>query len=204
MKNLIILDAGHGMDTPGKRTPLFKDGSFTHERSFNQAVVKEMINQLKKYDCQVKWVSEEEQDVPLRVRSTRANTHLQNFIWLYGKTNVNSIFVSIHANAMGEDENWGTAHGIETYYLSNGSSCSLKLAQIVQKQLIIHTKRCNRGVKTANFFVLRETHMPAILCECGFMDYKPEAWLLRSDVYRILCATAIARGIVDYMNLKLK
>ena len=43
--------------------------------------------------------------------------------------------------------------------------------------------------------------MPAILCECGFMDYKPEARLLRSDAYRIQCAAAIVKGIVDYMNL---
>ncbi len=199
MRNLIILDAGHGMDTAGKRTPLFEDGSFMHERSFNQAVVKEMIKQLQKYDCLVKWVSKEEKDIPLSVRCSRANTYLQNFIWLHGKTNINSIFISIHANAM--SENWGTANGIETYYLSTGSSCSFKLAQIVQKQLIIHTKRRNRGVKTANFFVLRETHMPAILCECGFMNYKPEARLLRSDAYRIQCATAIVKGIVDYMKL---
>ena len=112
MRNLIILDAGHGMDTAGKRTPLFEDGSFMHERSFNQAVVKEMIKQLQKYDCQIKWVSEEEKDVPLRIRSSRANTYLQNFIWHHGKTNINSIFISIHANAM--SENWGTANGIET------------------------------------------------------------------------------------------
>lgn len=201
MRNLIILDAGHGIDTPGKRTPVFEDGSFMHERSFNQAVVKEMIKQLQKYDCLVKWVSKEEKDIPLSVRTSRANMYLQDFTKLYGKTNVNSVFISVHANAA--TEHWGMANGIETYYLSTGHSSGLKLAQAVQKQLIAYTKLRDRGIKTANFFVLRETYMPAILCECGFMDYKPEARLLRSDAYRIQCATAIVKGIVNYMNLEL-
>lgn len=201
MKYFILLDAGHGLNTPGKRTPSFEDDSFMKEREFNQDVVKKMLIKLKAYDCEVVWVSEETEDVPLSTRTTRANTHYQNCIKKYGKAAVKSIFVSVHANAMGEK--WANANGIETFAYP-GNEEALKLADLVQKQLIRHTNLRDRGVKTANFAVLRQTVMPAILCECGFMDYKPEATLLRTDSYRDLCATAIIKGIVQYLNLPLK
>lgn len=201
MNYLILLDAGHGLNTAGKRTPNFEDNSFMKEREFNQDVVKKMMLKLKAYNCEVVWVSEETEDVPLSTRTTRANTHYQNCIKKYGASQVKSIFVSVHANAMGEK--WANANGIETFAYP-GNEEALKLADYTQKQLISHTKLRDRGVKTANFAVLRQTVMPAILCECGFMDYKPEATLLRTDSYRELCATAIIKGIVEYLKLPLK
>ncbi|MGL4345365.1 MAG: N-acetylmuramoyl-L-alanine amidase [Cellulosilyticaceae bacterium] len=201
MKQLIILDAGHGMDTAGKRTPLFEDGTFMHEREFNQAVVKEMMNQLRAYECQVVWVSEEQKDVSLAMRVNRANAALTDFTKLNGRTNINSIFVSIHANA--NTGSWGSANGIETFALA-GSQVGMSLAQSVQRKLVQATRLRDRGVKVGNFFVLRGTSMPAILCECGFMDNKNEAVLLKTPAYRILCATAIVEAIVEHMKLKRK
>lgn len=201
MKQLIILDAGHGMDTAGKRTPLFEDGTFMHEREFNQAVVEEMMKQLRDYECQVIWVSEEKKDVPLATRVNRANTAFEELTNLNGRSNINSIFVSIHANA--HTGSWGSSNGIETFALA-GSQVGIELAQSVQRRLIRATLLRDRGVKTGNFFVLRGTRMPAILCECGFMDNRDEAVLLRTTAYRILCATAIVEGIVEHMKLKRK
>jgi N-acetylmuramoyl-L-alanine amidase len=59
-------------------------------------------------------------------------------------------------------------------------------------------------VKTANFHVLRETKMPAILVECGFMTNREECELLKSDAYRRKCAEAIVAGIVETYGLKPK
>lgn len=199
MRQLIILDAGHGMDTAGKRTPLFEDGTFMHEREFNQAVVEEIMRQLRDYECQVTWVSEETKDVSLTMRVNRANAVWEEFTKRNGQASTSSIFVSIHANA--HTGSWGSANGIETFTLA-GSQIGVSLAQSVQNKLIQATGLRDRGVKTANFFVLRGTRIPAILCECGFMDNKAEATLLRSHAYRVLCATAIVEGIVEHMVLK--
>lgn len=201
MKQLIILDAGHGMETPGKRTPIFEDGTFMHEREFNQAVVEEMIKQLTMYECQVVWVSEEPKDVSLAMRVNRANAALEDFSKKNGQGNIRSIFVSIHANA--NTGSWGSANGIETFALA-GNKEGMSLAQSVQNKLIQATKLRDRGVKTADFFVLRGTRMPAILCECGFMDNKAEAKLLRTSAYRVLCAKAIVEGIVEHMGINKK
>src|SRR5690606_23114971 len=83
------------------------------------------------------------------------------------------VYVSIHANAFGNG--WSSAEGIETYHHPQSSQVSKKLAAAMQKELISCTGLRNRGVKTANFQVLRETKMPAILLELGFMSNKEEA-----------------------------
>ncbi len=80
----------------------------------------------------------------------------------------------------------------------------MQLANDVQSELIKATGLRNRGVKTANFHVLRESRMPAILAECGFMDNRRELNLLKSDSYRRKCAVAIAKGIAATFGLKKK
>ena len=72
-----------------------------------------------------------------------------------------------------------------------------KIANIVQRKLIENTGRKDRGVKVSNLHMCRETNMPAILCECGFMDNREEAELLKSEEYRTKCAEAIAYGILE-------
>lgn len=201
MKYLVILDAGHGMDTAGKRTPLFEDGTFMRERAFNKVVVQKMMVYLKHYDTEVYWVSESDKDVPLKERTDRANARYQEMIKIHGRDQVKCVFVSVHANASSDE--WDQANGIETFTYPNSSE-GLKLADAIQKRLIQATKLRDRGVKTANFTVLRQTQMTAALCECGFMNNKKEAELLRRDDYRQLCAKAIAEGIITYLNIPKK
>ena len=116
--------------------------------------------------------------------------------------NINSknadICVSIHANAY--TGQWNDANGIETYIIARGGEAE-KIANIVQRKLIENTGRKDRGVKVSNLHMCRETKMPAILCECGFMDNREEAELLKTEEYRIKCAEAIAYGILEYLNI---
>ena len=183
----IVLDAGHGYQTPGKRTP---DGMREYE--FNRAVVNYARQELLRYEnVQVLFTHSDERDVPLTERTNRANSWGAN------------VFVSIHANAFGNG-GWNTAQGIETYVHNVSGSRSIGVARTVHRQLIQATGRRDRGVKEANFHVLRETNMPAILCECGFMTYYPEAQLLKTESYRRTCAKAIADGLANYYNLRLK
>ena len=184
----ISLDAGHGKDTPGKRVP---DNSM-HEWEFNQGVVKHMMEELLNYDVKILRVDDPtgKTDVPLGTRTTNINN--------WGS----DVHISVHANAASDE--WSAAHGIETFTYIKPSKTSTALAEKVQKSLIKATGLTDRGVKKADFHMLRKSNMPAILCECGFMSNKDEAKLLKSDDYRKKCALAIIAGLSDQFNLKKK
>ena len=185
MKLKIAIDAGHGYETPGKRTV---DGMKEYE--FNCAVANEMRKLLSNYEgVTILFTHSDQRDVPLHERTTKANREKVD------------VFLSIHANAHGNGKEWTSAEGIETYVYTSKPKAATGLAQMVQHELIQSTKRKNRGVKTANFHVLKATSMTAILCECGFMTNKAEAALLRSPSYRAACAQAIVRGMEKYYKL---
>ena len=103
------------------------------------------------------------------------------------------LFVSIHCNSAAVD----TAHGTETFHW-NGSESGEKLASAIQYQIINSIGTVNRGVKTANFTVLRLTDMPAVLVETAFINNSHDAKLLveKEDDF----ARAIARGVTDYLT----
>lgn len=183
----IVIDAGHGPQTPGKRCP---DDSM-REYTFNSATANYVAEALKNYeDVEYIKVYEDGRDVPLKERTDRANA------W-----NANA-YVSIHANASGSD--WSTAHGIETFVYTTPSAASVTLAEAVQRNMVKATGLSDRGVKKDDLHVVRETKMPAILVECGFMTNHDEAALLKSDQYRKTCANAIVKSLVDTYGLKLK
>jgi N-acetylmuramoyl-L-alanine amidase len=112
------------------------------------------------------------------------------------------VHISVHANAAGDV--WSPAHGIETFTYTSPSKVSVELAEKVQKSLIKATGLTDRGVKKADFHMVRETHMPSILCECGFMSNKEEAALLKSDAYQKKVAQVIVEELADQFDLKKK
>lgn len=101
------------------------------------------------------------------------------------------IFISIHCNAAASRQ----ANGTETFCYNLGGWAE-RLAECVQQQIVTSLDILDRGVKTANFYVLRNTLMPAILVELGFVSNQMDAELLRyaQDDF----ARAIARGVTDY------
>ncbi|WP_034645159.1 N-acetylmuramoyl-L-alanine amidase [Bacillus methanolicus] len=182
----IMLDAGHGYSTKGKRSP---DG--LREYEFNRSVANYARDLLQEYEnVTVYFAHSDLKDVPLQERTDKAN-----------RLKVDC-YVAIHANAYGNT--WNDAGGIETYVHTSKPLEAAKLAEKIQRNLVISTGLKDRGVKTADFHVLRETNMTAVLVECGFMTNRQEAKLLRSDVYRKTCAEAIVKGIADHYNLKKK
>ncbi len=185
----ICIDAGHGPDTPGKRSP---DG-LLREYQFNSATARYVIELLKQYDdVEILTTFEDSRDVPLLERTNKANAWKAD------------VLVSIHANASGST--WSNARGIETfvYTTSPYPHNDVALATTVQKHLINETGLRDRGVKTANLHMLRESKMTSILVECGFMTNREEVELLKSDDYRRKCARAIVAGIVEMYSLKKK
>lgn len=108
------------------------------------------------------------------------------------------IFVSIHCNAANTK-----AYGCETYYCT-GSTQGRALAECVQPHMTAETERYNRGVKSANFAVIRHTNMPAILVETAFIDNYDDNRFLANDDGKYKCAVAIYKGICDYLGIEYK
>lgn len=186
---LVATDAGHGQETSGKRTPPFPDGSVMKENTFNKAVVGYLIAELERNGFDTVNVAPETTDTALSVRTTRANNAGAD------------IYISVHANAYGSG--WNDANGIETLVYSVGDNEQTQLAKLVQAKLIAETGLKDRGVKErTDLAVLRDTKMPAILCECGFMTNLSEAKLLISDDYRRKVAKAICQGVCSYYGKK--
>jgi len=200
--------------TAGKRSPLFPDGSVLYEGEFNRDIVRMIMNLCKglKTDGSP-FTSRAEQretvasgrrvscldeigglnlepigaidivdsleDISLRKRVIRANE--------IHKEKKNCIYVSVHANAFGNGRAFNSAKGVCTfhhYMSSNGE----KLAKSLQKHLSDLTPFRDRGVcsndRWANFYVLRKTHMPAVLSENGFMTNFDDASALMSPAVR--------------------
>lgn len=178
----IMLDAGHGPETLGKRTP---DGKMK-EFEFNWAIVQLVKEELKQCEVVAILSHAGTSDVLLHERTELAN-----------RLEVHA-FISIHANAYGTV--WNEVSGIETFTYTKPSEQSKRLATLIQESLCSITMRNNRGVKQADFAVVRDTKMPAVLVECGFMTNKEEASLLQSTTYRILCAKAIKYAILCWIQ----
>lgn len=182
----IMLDAGHGFDTPGKRSP---DGMREYE--FNRAVAtyaKELLDNYQ--NVAVYFAHSDQTDIPLQQRTNNANNLRVD------------IYVSIHANAAGST--WSSAGGIETFVYPSRPPGAVALATKIQNQLISRTGLRNRGVKTADFHVLRETNMDAVLVECGFMSNPDEIKLLRSEGFRRTCAEGIVAALAEHFRLEKK
>ena len=185
---LIAVDAGHGMDTAGKRTPTFPDGTIMKENEFNRATAKFLVEALERNGFKTLLTAPEITDTPLQTRVKRAN-----------KAKADA-FICIHANAY--DNKWNDANGIESWIYNKSGNKTMKLAEDIQKELIAITKRKNRGIKkSSDLYVLRYTNMIAVLVECGFLTNLEEATLLRSENYRKKCAEAICKGICKYYNV---
>lgn len=189
----IALDAGHGPNTPGKRTPKFEDGTFMHEHEFNDAVVQKLYKKLKPY-FEVVICSSSTEDVELYDR-----------VQIERKFDAD-LFLSVHANAL--SNTWGNPKGIESFY-NSGSIKGEIYAKVFQSNLIKDTGLYDRKAKAApgpyyptRLYVLKNTYAPAILVECGFMDNKEEAKLLMSDEYRELISESLFNSICNIFNIE--
>jgi N-acetylmuramoyl-L-alanine amidase len=198
MSKLIALDNGHGIKTPGKRTPKWTDGTkslytkrdYMHEWEFNRGVVKRLKIELERNGFKVLEVSPTEVDTSIVRRCRIANTARAD------------IFVSVHANALGNVWN-DKVNGIET--LTAGHGKSLELGKILQKHMVWASGLRDRGLKDGSWLgVVKGTHMPAVLVECGFMDNPAEAKMLNMAEYRQQMAVALCKGICEYYNVVYK
>jgi N-acetylmuramoyl-L-alanine amidase len=184
----IVLDAGHGKETPGKRTP-----SDEREWSFNDKVVDSAMLVLAKYEnVQLLRVDDASGrvDIPLSVRTNKANNFKAD------------VYVSCHHNAL--TGVWGNHGGVETFVHPQSSQASKDIQKILHANVLKAMGLSDRGLKTEDYHVLRETNMPAVLIEGGFMDSRIDIKVMRDDKRLKAQGEAVARGLVEYFGLKLK
>lgn len=177
-RSTIVIDPGHG----GGRTGAQYEG--IAEKAINLSVSQKLQAILGGYGYNVVMTRTGDTDVGLYERADIANAVEAD------------LFVSLHSNAAPDYPDFS---GIYTYYHPS-SGRGARLAQAVQTPLTRLTGGIDRGIKSADFVVLRETEMCAVLVEMGFMTNHDELMDLIDDGYQDKLAQGIAEGIVTYLN----
>ncbi|AXG70250.1 sporulation-specific N-acetylmuramoyl-L-alanine amidase [Kordia sp. SMS9] len=167
---IVLLDNGHGglingtYQTPGKRSPIWNDGSQLFEGEFNRAIVNGIIEELTALRIPYENLAPEYRDVTLQTRVRRANK--------YGSRNC--FYISVHSNA-------GGGHGSEIFTsVRNTRSDAIATVFGEEYKRVFPNRRLRTDFsdgdldKEKNFYVLKNTRMPAILTENFFMDNEEE------------------------------
>ena len=189
----VILDNGHGNNTLGKRSPIWSDGSQLFEFEFNRHVVQLIHQGLKELNIPSIILVPEEKDISLGVRCDRANK-------IYQEENKQAFLVSVHANAGG-----GTGWEIFTSVGQTKSDViAAEIFAAAHKVLPDITYRLDYtdgdSDKEAHFYILRNTHCPAVLTENFFMDTEKDCRFIMSLEGRKKIAKLHIDGIVNYLK----
>ena len=202
----VVLDPGHGGHDKGAIS------RYGNEKDFALDVARKLRPLLQAKGLRVVMTREGDYFVPLDVRAQIANAAR------------NSIFVSVHFNATNDDRN---ATGFEIFsFTPRGApstsdnavapsslsmqagtlvdSQSLALSACIYHSLLGHIPEFDRGIKRARFAVLRQTKMPAVLIEGGFLTERGESRLIANKDWRTKLAGAISVGIENYQALAVK
>lgn len=191
----ILLDAGHGIDTPGKRSP---DGVF-REYLWNRDIAERVHALLDAGGYDVDLVVTETNDIALKTRVRRINEVCS----LHGAGNV--LLISIHANAAGDGTKWMTAQGWSCY-TTKGVTESDKVADALYKAF--ESEFSDRKIRRdfsdkdadweEDFYLIKKASCPAVLLENFFYDNKEEcAWMLKEES-KARIARAIYKGIISW------
>ena len=178
-KMKILIDNGHGENTPGKRSPVWADGSQLFEWQYTREIAQRVENELKKRGVDVERIVKVDIDVPLAARCKIAN-EIAN-----GVGAGSCLLVSIHNNAFD-----GKARGWEVHTYT-GKSKSDEYATVFwnEAKLLLPVVSRMRGDHAdgdpdydSNFAILRDAGCPALLTENLFMDNEEDCrYLLSAD-----------------------
>lgn len=174
-----LIDAGHGGDDPGAVGLTKKK-----EKDFALTMALKIEERLKS----------DKKVTPVLTRNNDTFVELKERVKIAKKQKVDS-FISIHANSSGKV---GSATGTETLYTREESK---PLATIIHKHLIAATGLKDRGVKYQNIHVTRETNMPAILLEVGFINHPDDEKKLFDPAFQDRVADAVVAGIYEYFGI---
>ena len=197
-KYLVAIDAGRGINTAGKRSVklssdlyidgvlIRKKGQTIKEYEWNKAVSEYLAAALKRCGINTMYTADMtgKTDIPLNSRANTANKKGAD------------ILISNHYNAIGSSQT------------KNASSKSIRLGKLAVKHLekdinYEYSYGLMRDVDMSGFTlaILRQTNMPAILIEYGFMDYEKEAKLMLDKKHQEKCAEAVAKAVCEYFGV---
>ena len=191
----ILIDNGHGHNTPGKRSP---DGKF-REYAYNREIAKRIVADLIDRGYNAELLVPEDNDISLEERVRRVNALCS----AHGKSNV--ILVSVHVNAAGNGSKWTNATGWSVY-TCKGQTASDKLAECLCEAAIKNFpgKRIRTDYSDGdsdweeNFYILRHTLCPAVLTENFFMDGLDLEFLQSKAGKQAIVDTHVV-GIIEYL-----
>ncbi|MDN9012074.1 N-acetylmuramoyl-L-alanine amidase family protein [Brevibacillus laterosporus] len=171
---LIVVDAGHGGHDVGAKGTV---GNY--EKDFTLSVANRLVEYLKQHK-------------EFQVIATRST---DTYLTLKERTDIANeidadVFISVHANSFKPE-----TRGTETYYYNQNS---LDLARVVHKHLLAATQFPDRKVKQNNFYVVKNTKMPAVLTETGFLTNQTENTQLMSPQFQDKVAKSLADAIFEY------
>lgn len=190
----VLIDNGHGSNTPGKRSP---DGRLM-EYAYTREIAGRLEMELRKLGIDAGRIVKEEIDVPLQERCRRANAYKAS----------EAILVSIHCNAAGDGSNWMQARGWEVW-TSPGKTKADKLATCLYEAAEEHLpdmkirKDMSDGDpdKEGGFYILKNTKCPAVLTENLFQDNQEDVEFLLSEAGKRAIVDLHVKGICKYLGV---
>ena len=179
----VIIDPGHGgVDSGAHHKKIL-------EKNINLAIAKKLATQLKESNIEVKltrtqdklYKNDRQQDLKHRIQvANNSQAH---------------ILISLHVNSFPSSQSFGG----ETYY-NNNCKEGKKLASAIQEQLLKIQPKNYRTIKTAPYYILQESKIPAVLIEVGFISNSQDRKRITNPQEQEKIAAAITTGIINYFN----
>jgi N-acetylmuramoyl-L-alanine amidase len=179
-KYKVVIDPGHGGKDPGS---IGASGSY--EKDFTLSLASK-VSHLLEQESQIEVYMTREKDVFLSAE-TRVRPNYANDLGA-------DLYISIHANTFTDP----SVSGTESFYYNQNS---LSLANIIHKHVVEATGFRNRGVKKENYFVLKDTTMPATLLEIGYITNPEDEQTMLTSEFQQSVANSIRDGIKEYLQL---
>lgn len=191
----VLIDNGHGENTPGKRSP----DARLREWSYTREIADMVVFGLRKRGIDVERIVREDIDVSLAERCRRVNE-------IYKAEGKKAILISIHCNAVGSGASWMNARGWSVFVSNNASANSKRLADSLAKaagELGVNIRKPMPGQLywEQNLAMCRDTNCPAILTENFFQDNKEDVEYLLSREGKKAIVQIHIDGIIKYLGL---
>lgn len=191
----VLIDNGHGENTPGKCSP---DGRLK-EWAYAREIADMVVFGLRKLGIDAERIVREDIDVSLAERCRRAND-------VFRETKRNAVLISIHCNAAGSGKDWMSARGWSVFVSNNASANSKKLATCLaevagEKEASIRRQMPGKEYWVQNLAICRDSNCPAVLTENFFQDNKEDVEFLLSPEGKRMVAQIHIEGIMKYLGV---
>ena len=185
----LLIDAGHGISTLGKRSP---DSSLL-EYKYCREIADRVVDKLQALGIEAQRIPIDDTDISLSERCKLIN-----------KINP-TLLVSIHCNAMGDGSQWMSAKGWGAYVYNKASQKSRKLAECLHDEALKQGLKIRKPSPTQKYWeqnlgICRMTNCPAVLTENLFMDNKEDVQLLLSEDGKNKIVNLHVKGILSYLE----